>query len=192
MLPQKNKMANLMLQLLTVFIGALLILLLVIPLLGPIWHLLHGNFVSYGVWRIPVPSSFYVRKSEKGPTMWKHTFGAPFFATSYGHISLFSLSPDQLPFAHDRDYFRFEKRVTQEAGQYGYQLESQRTISVGKDSAYCLAFMRPANEPRSLVRCVVENSVMVLFYEGDPRYIPDVFSALHGMSLERTAGGPDS
>ena len=121
--------------------------------------------------------------------MWKQTFGIPFFDTPYGHISLFSLSPAQQPFAYDRDYSRFENGVTQEASESGYQLQSKRTISTVKNSGYCLEFTRSSVEPRSLVRCAVENSVVVLFYEGDPRYISAVFTALQGMSPENTKSG---
>lgn len=31
--------------------------------------------------------------------------------------------------------------------------------------------------------------MVVLFYEGDPQYTPDVFTTLQGMSLEKTAEG---
>jgi hypothetical protein len=188
MLVPNHKTARRVFQCVGVGIGAYLIVLLVIPLLGPGWHLLHGDFISYGGWRIPVPKGFYVGKSQMGPTMWKHTLGIPLFNVPYGHISLYS-RPDQQPFAYDRDYSRFEKGVTQEASQSGYQLKSKRMISVGKNSGHCLEFTRLSGEPRSLVRCVVENSVVVLFYEGDPRYISDVFAALQGMSLESAKSG---
>jgi len=180
-----NKSVRLMLRLLAIFVGVLLIALLVVALLGPGWHLLHGDFISYGGWRIPVPKGFYAGKSQMGPTMWKHSLGIPLFNVPYGHISLYS-RPDQQPFAYDRDYSRFEKGVTQEASQSGYQLNSKRTISAGKNSGYCLEFRRLSGEPQSLVRCAVDNSVVMLFYEGDPRYISDVFTALQGMSLEST------
>jgi hypothetical protein len=184
----KSKVGKRVFQYAGVGVGAYLILLLVIPLLGPGWHLLHGDFISYGGWRIPVPRGFYVGKSQMGPTMWKHTLGAPLLNVPYRHISLYS-RPDQQPFAFDRDYSRFEKGVTQEASRSGYHLKAKRTVSVGKNSASCLEFTRSSGEPRSLLRCVVENSVLVLFYEGDPGYIPDVFATLQGMSLQSTAGG---
>lgn len=189
MLMPKSKLVKLMLRLLGVFIGVLLIVLLIIPLLGPGWHLFHGDFISYEGWRIPVPKGFYVRQSQKGPTMWKQTFGIPFFDTSYGHLSLYRLSPAQQPFAYDKDYSRFENGVTQEAIQSGYQLKTKRVASVGKSSGYCLEFIRPLGEARSTVRCAVENSVVVLFYEGDSKYVSDVFATLQGMSLETTKGG---
>ncbi len=134
-----------------------------VPLLGPCWHLMFGDAISYAGWRVPVPKGFYVRKSQKGPTMWKQSLGIPLFDVSYGHISLYSVGPAQQPFTCDRDYSRFEKGVTQEATQSGYQLLAKRTASVGKSSGYCLEFARAGVEPRSLVRCAIENSVVVLF-----------------------------
>ncbi|PYU54090.1 MAG: hypothetical protein DMG55_32650 [Acidobacteria bacterium] len=135
MLAPIGKPLSLMLQLLGVLIGVLLIALLIVPLVGPGWHLLHGDFIVYEGWRVPVPKGFYVGKSQMGPTMWKHTLGIPLFNSLYSR-------PDQQPFAYDRDYSRFENGVTQEAGQSGYQLEPKRTISVGKNSGYCLEFTR--------------------------------------------------
>ena len=189
MLVPEHKTAKRVFQYLGVGVGAYLFVLLVIPILGLGWHFLHGDFISYGGWRIPVPRGFYVGKSQMGPTMWKHTLGTPLFNVPYGHISLYSPSPAQKPFVYDRDYSRFEKGVIQEASRSGYQLKTRHTVLVGKDSAYCLEFIRPSGEPRSLLRCAVENSVVILFYEGDPRYIPDVFATLQGMSLESAKAG---
>jgi hypothetical protein len=174
---------KLMLRLLAVFLGVILIILLVIPLLGPCWHLLYGDAISYGGWKVPVPKGFYVWKSQEGPTMWKESFGIPFFNAPYGHISLFHRP--QPPFSFDRDYAGFKQRLTQDAIEKGYELKAERTAQVGKNSGYCLEFTR-SPEPRSLLRCAVENSGVVLFYEGDSRYIPDALSALQGMS-ENTA-----
>jgi hypothetical protein len=185
----KHKVARPVFQCVGVGAGAYLIVLLLIPLLGLAWHLVHGDFTSYGGWRIPVPKGFYVGRSQMGPTMWKHTLGTPLFNVPYGHISLYS-RPDQQPFIYDTDYSRFEKGVAQAAGQSGYQFESKRTISAGKNSGYCLQFTRASGEPRSLVRCAVDNSVVVVFYEGDPRYISDLYGMLQGMSIERRVAKP--
>src|SRR5467141_4334772 len=181
MLKDKSK---LMLRLFAVFLGVILLVLLVIPLLGPCWHLLYGDAISYADWKVPVPSGFYVRKSQEGLTMWKESFGIPFFNAPYGHISLFHRPPQQ-PFSFDRDYVRFKQELTQDAAEKGYELKEERTAQVGKTSGYCLEFTR-SPQPRELLRCAVENSVVVFFYEGDQRYIPAALSALQGMSLENT------
>lgn len=192
----RNKRAKLTLQLLGVFTGAFLVPLLVVPLLGPGWHLLHGDFISYGGWRIPVPKGFSVKSSQEGPNIWKMTLGIPIFDAPYGHISIYGLtgsSSVRQPFDYDRDYSRFEGAVTQEAHQSGYLFESKRTTPVGKNSGYCLEFTRSVDlkHPvlgQSRLMCAVESSTAVLYYEGDPRYISDVFTVLQGMSLEVSNG----
>ena len=120
--------------------------------------------------------------------MWKTTLGIPFFDVPYGHFSLYSRSATQLPFAFESGYSRFEKNIIQSETQSGYQLKSKRTVSTGKYSAYCLEFARSENQPRALVRCVVGNSALVFFYEGDPKYVPDFFATLQGMSLDGRDG----
>jgi hypothetical protein len=198
MLGAKKKLARLTIRLLGVLIGVLLIFLLLVPLLGPGWHLLHGNFFSYGGWRIPVPKGFFVQQSSEGPILWKYTFGIPFLDVPYGHISVYgpsSLSPARRPFEYDRDYSRFESAVTEEAHQSGYRFESKRTIPVGENSGYCLEFTRSAGLQhsilgRSRLRCDVEGSAVVLYYEGDPAYVSDVFAMLRGMSLENQTSRP--
>src|SRR5260221_2486760 len=186
MLAPKHKVGKLAFRLIGVFIGAFVIFLLVVPLLGPFWHLVYGNAISYGGWRVPVPGGFYVRNSQEGPTMWKQNLGIPLFRASYGHVSLFRHTQ---PFVFDRDYSRFEEGVVRDSNQHGYQLRTKRTIPVDKGSAYCLEFTRSSSEPGSLVRCAVEGSPLVAFYEGDPRYVPAVFVVLQGMSLESTKVG---
>jgi hypothetical protein len=89
MLGPRSKLTKLVIRLLAIFIGALLTILIAVPLLGPCWHLLHGDAISFGGWRVPVPKGFYARKSETATVMWKQSLGIPFFNVPYGHISLF-------------------------------------------------------------------------------------------------------
>jgi hypothetical protein len=179
-----GKPLGVMFRLFGVFVGACGIVMLCLPLLGPGWHAIYGDSVSYGGWRVPVPGGFYVRKSGGSSAMWKLSLGIPLLNRPYGHISLFSLPPPRRPFEFERDYPGFAKRTGDLAAQSGYELKAQRTVAVGKTSAYCLEFARQVEEPRSLVRCALDNSVVVLFYEGDPRYVPEFFNVLGGMSQE--------
>jgi hypothetical protein len=196
MLPPRNRRAKLALQILGAFIAAILIPLLVVPLLGPGWHLLHGDFISYAGWSIPVPKGFSEKNSQAGLDMWKLTLGIPIFDAAYGHISIYgtsSLSPTRQPFNYERDYSRVETVVTQEAHQSGYRFESKRTTAVGKTGGYCLEYTRSVSikhevRGRSLLRCVIEDSVVAVYYEGDPRYVSDVFAMLQGMSFEVNKG----
>lgn len=176
MLTTKAK-SRLILRLLGVLLGALLVILLSIPLLGPCWHILYGDSIFYADWKIPVPKGFYVRRSEEGPTMWKESFGIPFFKAPYGHISLFRR---QQPFSFERDYLQFRNGLTQDAAERKYEFKAERTVQVGKNPGYCLEFGQSSQ--RTLLRCTVENSSVVFFYEGDPQYVPEAFSSFRGMS----------
>jgi hypothetical protein len=189
MLAPKNKRIRLAFQLLGVFIGVLLIMLLIVPLLGPAWHLLHGDFIFLDGWKIPVPKGFYLTKDQENRAMWKLTLGIPFFNVPYGHMSFYHLRPTPQPFVFERDYTRFRKAAMQEADHSGHHLNSEHTVSTEKVSGYCLDFTQPAGQSRSLVRCAIEHSSFFLFYEGDPRYVPDVFAILRGMSFESTESG---
>jgi hypothetical protein len=177
MLGRGARLTKLVIRLLVIFIGAVLGVLVVVPLLGPGWHLLHGDAISFEGWRVPVPKGFYVRKSGTAAAMWKLSFGIPFLSVPYGHVSLFR-RPAQEAFSFDKDYARFKSELTQDASERMHRLKSERTVSAGNRHAYCLEFTRPAPNAGSLVRCAVEDSTLALFYEGDPRYVSDVFAIL--------------
>jgi len=182
-----SKIAKLFLQFVSVALGTSLIVLIAIPRLGSGWHIIHGDFIFYQGWKIPVPSGFYVQSAGTEPTMWKHSIGSPFFSAPYGHISFFT-RPNRQSFVYQRDYSRFEKNLTQDANRSGYKIDSMQTIPVGDHPAYCLQFSRSSDEPQLLLRCVIENSPVAIFYEGSSRYAPDAFATLHGMSLVTNDG----
>ena len=145
------------------------------------WHLFHGNSISYAGWTIPVPKRYYVRQDRGFPSIWTLSPGAPAFHLAYGMLSFHSLPGPPHPFSRDKDYPKFEESMTQEATQSGYQPESKRVISIGDKTADCWLFARPRIQPKSLARCAVEDSNIYAFYEGDPRYLTDLFSILQGM-----------
>lgn len=180
MLAPRAKLTKLVVQLLCSVVAGLLAVLITVPLLGPGWHLLFGDTISFEGWRVPVPQGFYVRQSATETAMWKQSFGIPFFNVPYGHVSLYR-SPQKL-FSLDRDYSRFKAALAQDASKEGYKLTSERTVPVGDKPAHCLEFKRSSPAPGALVRCVVESSAIAIFYEGDPRYVPDVFAILQGVS----------
>jgi hypothetical protein len=179
MLGSKAKLTTLAIRFLGACVGTALLVLVAVPLMAPCWHLLYGDAISFEDLRVPVPEGFYVRTSEAGPVMWKQSFGIPFFNAPYGHISLFR-RPEQ--FSFDRDYSRFTNELAQDASERGYMLTSERTVSTGKKPAYCLEFRRLSRASGSLVRCAVESSTLVIFYEGDSRYVQNVFATLRNIN----------
>jgi hypothetical protein len=169
-------------------LAGMLFVLAAVTLLAPVWHLWHGDSISWQGWKVPVPKGFCV-KSEQNPTMWKFSFGAPFLNSSYGHISLFHRPAGQSPFEFGRDFERFAASVTEVARQDGYRFASTRTLKVGDTTAHCLEFENEVDRSRSLVRCAIEDSLVTIFYEGATRYVPDFLSMFGGMSHEDVPRG---
>lgn len=172
-----------------IFIAGFLVVLMYLSV-GSIfsfgWHLFHQNSISYAGWLIPVPKRFYATQARGVPSIWTLSPGAPAFYLPYGRLSFYSLEPSQRPLARDRDYSAFDENLTQAASESGHRFKSRKTLAFGDKSAYCLAFTREKKQPLLLERCLVENSKISVFYEGDPRYLPDLFNILRGMSPKKT------
>jgi len=166
--------------------------LLVVPLLGYGWHVLHGNYISCAGWKIAVPRGYYVIQQRRGPAIWKLSFGAPLFDVPFSHVSFYSLPPGSKSFMGTGDAARYEKVVTQTAKESGYQFKAKYTLTIGNKPAACLEYARSKKQPKSLVRCAAEDANIYPFFEGDPRYIPDLFDVLKRMSQEvSTENGRD-
>jgi hypothetical protein len=179
---RKNRFLRFVLKLVAIFIGVYAFLLLFVPLLGFGWHLLHGNYISHNGWRIPIPEGYYVTNEPHGPAIWKLTLGAPRFEVPFAHVSFYTRQTH--PFKASVDYAPFEESMTRNAADSGHHFKERRVIPVGNGSAYCVEFSREKKQPRSLVRCAVEDSNMYIFFEGDSRYLPDLTNTLREMSLE--------
>ena len=175
----KHKPVRLVLRLAVACFACVSVVLFAVPLLGPCWHLLFGDKISYAGWTIPVPKGFYLRDSAGGPAMWKLNLGTPLFAVPYGHVSLF-FRPGQ-PFLFSQHYRRFAASISEDAATGGYAVQ-ERTLVSGGSPAYCLQLDRHSVEPNSLVRCAIEGTGVAVFYEGDKKYLPDFFSVLEKMS----------
>jgi hypothetical protein len=165
-------------------LGPVLLALSVVALLGPAWHLIHGDTISHLGWKIRVPKGFCFINGSDRPTMWKFTFGIPLRRAPYGHIDLFSHA-DGPPFLFEKHYRRFAYGLSRSANEEGFKLTSERTLSsANSTSIYCLEFARSTGRPNSMVGCFVDGSTLAPFYRGDKKYVPDFYAMLHGMSLE--------
>lgn len=166
-----------------------LVLLLIIPLFGPAWHALRGDSISYQGWRIPVPDGFFVRNERATPTMWKLTLGTPLWRAPFGQITVFTYPSDR-PFRSEADYNNFARGVIHAARSDGYSFLSTRKVASGHAAAYCWEFASSKRKAESAVRCAVGDSLLVLFYSGHQKYLPQFYSALQGVSREKPSAGP--
>ena len=176
--------ARLLLILTGVFITTICGFFLVVPFFGFAWHVLHADSVSCAGWKIPVPKDYYVRQGEKGPAIWKLSLGVPLFDAPFSHVSFFSLKPDAKAFVGTSDTARFLQALSEISTKDGYELKAKHTVPIGTKTASCFEFARTGKQPRSLVRCAMENGNIFPFFEGDAKYIPELFSTLKGMSQE--------
>lgn len=181
----KRKYSGLALKLAAAFLVGGLMILFTVPLIGPCWHLLFGDKISYAGWSIPVPKGFYPRNSRDGPTMWKLNLGIPLLPVPYGHVSLF-FRPGQV-FLFSQHYRRFAAAVSADAASGGYAV-LDRTVTAAGAPAYCVQLDRQAGEPNSLVRCAVEGTGIAVFYEGDRKYLPDFYFVLEHVSGTQLTG----
>jgi len=180
---ERATLAKFTIKLSAIFFGTILVCLLAAPFLGIGWHLFHGNLISFGGWRIPVPNGYYVTQTRNGPAMFRLSIGAPVFEVPFGHLA-FSTFQFRSPFEAGTDYPLFEKTMVEDAVKSGYRFESRQIIPIGDKSAYCVEFSRSTRQPRSSARCAIENTKMFVFFEGDPRYLPDLRSTLQGIHAE--------
>ena len=172
---------KLLIRLVVIAVITFALVLGTVPLLGTFWHLLHGDTISFAGQAVPVPKGFYVRQTPSGPAMWKQSIGRPFLSAPYAHISLF-YRPRGDSFAFDKDRDQFKTQLAQDASEEGYNLSTEQTISLGEKRAYCLEFSRSSPNIGSLVRCAIDGSAIVVFYEGDSRYVRDMQTVLRGIA----------
>jgi len=152
-----------------------------IPFWGELWHAVHRNAISYGGLTIVVPSSFYLRESESGPAMWRLSLGYPMFHTAYGLISMYG-GQNKHAFVYATDYRTFAFGVTTAAYEDGFVFSGSQRVPMAGTVADCLEFRTPNDGTEALIRCAVENSPVVFFYRGHPRYIPVFLSTLRSVS----------
>jgi hypothetical protein len=153
------------------------------------WHLLRGSSISYAGWRIPVPKHYFAEQHRGMPSIWILSVGAPAFHLPSGTLTFRTWQGHPHPFSKEKDYLGFEEGLAQAAAESGHQFKSRQTISVGNRSVYCWEFARETEQPLLLLRCAFENSNIYAFYEGDPRYLPDIFGIIQGMHPEKSANG---
>jgi hypothetical protein len=187
---RKTNFLKLALKYVALFIGVYAFLLLFVPLLGFGWHLFHGNYISHHGWRITVPKGYYVTNEPHGPAFWKLTLGAPHFEVPFAHVSFYTSG--NRPFKAATDYSRFEDSQIRNALESGYHFKQRAVLPIGNRSAYCVELDREKKQPRSVVRCAVEESNMYILFEGDPRYIPELARTLQEMFIETPSRSSES
>lgn len=176
----KLKLKKLAPQLLCVFVGCQLIVLVGASLLGFGWHMLYGDKTSFQQWTVPVPKGFHVMRSKNEIDMWKLTFGTPLFDMPYGYIHIF-LRPSEQRFLFEKHYSKVKNNLVKNFGEDGYKLRSERTVAMREGVAYCLEYWHSTHE-QIFVGCPIEGSTLDVTYKGNSRYEGAVFTVLENMT----------
>ena len=167
--------------------GIPLVMILLVPLIGPMWHLFYGDFVTYHQWKIRVPSDFYVRQYPDGPFLWKYTIGFPFWRSRYAMIGVTDLPH---PFEYEEDYQNFTTGADLAAQDQGYKFLSTQKVSIGKSMGFCHEYGLSRDPTKSFAQCAIEHTDLLLGYRGHTKYIPILLSTLQSISDQDTQSLP--
>ncbi len=157
--------------------GVYVLGLLGVLLLGPAWHLIHGDFITFQEWRIPVPSGFFVTGKPEQPMMSRYTLGAGLVNVPLGSIGI-RTNPSGKPFKFEGNIEDSSSRMIAAGTIGGFVFHSKRTLSTRLNDAYCFEFYSQHTPSEFSVRCAIEGTPVLFVYSGDERFIPDFYSVL--------------
>ena len=168
------------LKCLSVSVGLVLLAFLSVPLLGYGWHVIHGNFVDYGAWRMPVPRGFFVSVRPDHLSMSKYTLGVPLLNRPFGFISLI-INPSGKPFKFAGDIENSSRKMIAVGQRDGYAFSSSRTLLTNLNTAYCFEFYKEQTPSNVIARCAIDGSTLLFsFLGGQEVYSPVLFSRRRG------------
>jgi hypothetical protein len=165
--------------LLCALLATLLAATLAVPFSGAIWHLAHGDFITYHQWKIRVPPTFYVRQGTHGPYLFTVPFGFPLRRDSYAIIFVSELPHS---FEYEEDYQRFMTGADLAAQDQGYKFLSTQKVSIGKTLGHCHEYGLLHDPTKSFAQCAVEHTTLLFGFRGHMKYIPVLLSTLQSVS----------
>ena len=149
-----------------------------VVLFAPVWHLFHGDSISYQGWRIPVASAFFAKRGSGGPSLIRITIGTLLWDGPSADIH-FSVFPKAFYFA--TEYQGFAAGSARAASHLGYQPSAHNEVRIGGATGYCLEFIRPGTKAKSYIQCALEGSKLFILYIGSSEYVSEFYSTLEGM-----------
>jgi hypothetical protein len=144
-------------------------------LMAPLWHATHGNSLALGGWSVPIPTSYW--RFGNHQVFFVYSYGAPIFRKEeYGSISA------QI---HQVSGVVTEQRITaavmREAAVEGYVLEGRKTVQSAATTTYCFQFIDRSHPAAVVVRCVASSGELYVFFEGNRRFVGDVYEVVNGL-----------
>jgi hypothetical protein len=81
-------------------------------------------------------------------------------------------------------------RIIAIAQQEGLTLRSTRTLAAGTGNAFCFEFSEPIEKYGITVRCVIDDTPLLMIYGGDERFSPEFYWAVQGVSRDEPEPTP--
>jgi hypothetical protein len=95
-------------------------------------------------------------------------------------------NPERRAFNSDVDYARLKVWLTNEARSVGPYQQTEKTFNTQDGAALCFQFNRPESVE---VRCFLDGSSVTVVFEGEPRFVDDVYQVVSG-ARKRGNKGP--
>ena len=167
-------------------IGAVVVLIafLSVPLLGYGWHVIHGNFIDYQEWQIPVPKGFFVNGMPEHLSMSRYTLGVPVLNRPFGFIGIV-INPSGKPFKFEGDIEDSSRKMIAVGLSDGYTFYSKRTLLTKLNTAYCFEFYKEQTPSSVLVRCAIDGSTLLFTFLGDKRFSADFYTVVAGFEVAK-------
>ena len=108
-------------------------------------------------------------------TMWRSTFGVPFWHSAYGFIALHPY-PKYPPLDFTRDLQRLRTHLINEQRSGGMLLRSERVLTTPGGPAACFQFSR--NDDVNIACYVFNGMRFTMHYDGNRRFAEDIYGVI--------------
>jgi hypothetical protein len=156
-----------------------------LPRLGFLWHLINRSDVTVDGFSFVVHPKYFLSRSDGGTYFVRFSPVVPFVSGrsairgAFAKRNLIGIyaNPERRAFNSDVDYARLKVWLTNEARSVGPYQQTEKTFNTQDGAALCFQFNRPESVE---VRCFLDGSSVTVVFEGEPRFVDDVYQVVSG------------
>jgi hypothetical protein len=158
---------------------------LLLPRLGFLWHLVNRSEVTVDGLSFAVHPEYFLSRSNGATTFVRFSPVVPFVSGrsaikgAFAKQNLIGIyaNPERRDFDFDADYARLKVWITNDARSAGPYQQAEKTLTMQNGAAHCFQFDRPESVE---VRCFLDGSKVTILFEGEPRFVDDVYQVVSG------------
>lgn len=128
-------------------------------IISTLWHLRHGDSITFHRWRIPVPRGWYAVTRDDYLIIQKMT-------RFYDGEDAPTISPGILSPAKPIDPERLKQASIQMISKKGYIFQEERPLQIGTDPGYCLHFTADKDHKNIRISCDLLSAHLSVDYFG--------------------------